>query len=163
MITIREAVIQDCEGIMKVLNSCILDKNSFSALVNPVKSLEEEEEFFQSLKERERILVAQEAKIVGFTCLYLYSTLLATSHVGGVATYILSSVRRRGIGTMLNNNLVILARELEYEKLIAEVRKENSIGLKFYEKCGFSPVAELKNHVKLGDRYDNVILMERVI
>ena len=107
--------------------------------------------------------MAQEAKIVGFTCLYLYSTLLATSHVGGVATYILSSVRRRGIGTMLNNNPVILARELKYEKLIAEVRKENSIGLKFYENCGFSPVAELKNHVKFGDRYDNVILLERFI
>lgn len=163
MLTIREATIQDCEGIMKVLNSCILEKNSFSALVSPVKSVEEEEEFFRSLKERERLLVAQEDEIVGFACLYLYNVCETVSHVGGVGTFVLSSVRHKGIGTMLNKNLVILARELRYEKLMAEVRKENSIALKFYEHCGFSKVAELKNQVKLSDRYDDVVLMERFI
>ncbi len=163
MILIRKATIQDCEGIMKVLNSCIMEENNFSALVTPVKSLVEEEEYFRSLKERERILVALEAEIVGFTCLCLYNAIEATSHVGEVGTFILSSARREGIGTMLNENLVILARELGYEKLIAAVRKKNSIGLKFYKNCGFSPVAELKNQVKLGDKYDNVVLMERFI
>ncbi|KYK38033.1 MAG: GNAT family N-acetyltransferase [Theionarchaea archaeon] len=64
---------------------------------------------------------------------------------------------------MLNKTLIFLARELGYEKLIAEVRKENRIGLKFYKYCGFSKVATLKNQVKLGNRYDDVVLMEKFI
>lgn len=160
---IRESTLIDCEGIMKVLNTCILEKNSFSSLVNPVKSLEEEESFFRSLKERERILVAQEGEIVGFTCIYLYSDIETMAHVGGVATYVLSSVRRRDIGTLLNEALVVLAKTLGYKKLMAEVRKKNEIGLKFYEKCGFSPVAELKNQVKVGNAYDDIVLVEKYI
>lgn len=50
----REAIIEDCEGIMKVLNSCILEKNSFSALMSPV-NLEEEERF--SKKEKGLLLL----------------------------------------------------------------------------------------------------------
>ncbi|MBU7026391.1 MAG: GNAT family N-acetyltransferase [Theionarchaea archaeon] len=158
---IRGATLRDCEGIMEVLNTCILEKNSFSALVNPVKSLEEEKGFFHSLKERERILIAQEGEIVGFTCIYLYSAIETMAHVGGVATFVLPSVRRKGIGTLLNETLVVLAKTLGYEKLMAEVRKKNEIGLRFYENCGFSPVAELKNQIKVGDTYDDIVLMGR--
>lgn len=153
----------DCSGIMKVLNSCILEENSFSALKNPVKSLKEEEEFFLSLKERERILVAQEGDVVGFTCLYLYSPIETMSHVGGVSTFVHASVRRRGIGTQLNETLVVLAKTLGYEKLLVEVRKANAAGMAFYGSCRFSRVAELKNQVKLEGTYDDIVLMERFI
>lgn len=160
---IREAVITDCSGIMKVLNSCILEENSFSALRDPVQSLKEEEEFFLSLREREVILVAQEEEVVGFTCLYWYSTIETMHHVGGVSTFVHASVRGRGIGTQLDKALVVRAKALGYEKLLAEVRKENTAGLAFYEHCGFSRIAELKNQVKLDSMYDDIVLMERFI
>jgi len=161
---IREAALKDCESIMKVLNTCILEGDATTALTTPVQSVKEEEEFFRSLKERERIVVAeQECKVVGFAILYTYSPIESMSHVGGVGTFILPSTRRRGLGTSLNGVLCVLARELEYEKLLAEVRKENSVGLKFYEACGFSRTAVLKNHVKLQDRYDDVVLLEKFI
>jgi phosphinothricin acetyltransferase len=163
MMRIREAVITDCSGIMKVLNSCILEENSFSALKDPVKSLKEEEEFFLSLNEREVILVAQEAEVVGFTCLYRYSTIETMQHVAGVSTFIHASVRGRGIGTQLNEALLARAKILGYEKLLAEVRKENTAGVAFYECCGFSRIAELKNQVKLDGTYDDIVLMERFI
>lgn len=160
---IREAVIRDCSSIMKVLNNCILEETSSSALTDPVKSLKEEEEFFLSLNEREVILVAQEAEVVGFACLYGYSTIETMRHVGGVSTFIHASARGRGIGTRLIEALVARGKILGYEKLLAEVRKKNSTGVAFYECCGFSRIAELKNQVKLESTYDDIVLMERFI
>lgn len=162
---IREATLKDCEGLMKVLNNCILEGDSSTALTAPVQSVKEEEEFFRSLGERERIVVAeeQESKVVGFSVLYTYNKIGSMSHVGGVGTFVDPSARRRGVGTLLNHALVILARELGYEKLVAEIRKENSTGLKFYESCGFLRIAELRNQVKLSDRYDSIVLTEKFI
>lgn len=107
--------------------------------------------------------MAEESAIVGFTVLYCYSNTESMSHVGGVGTFILPSVRVKGAGTLLNQALVAAARKLGYEKLIVEVRKQNKIGLRLYEKCGFSRIGELKNQIKIGNRYDTMVLMKKLI
>lgn len=83
--------------------------------------------------------------------------------MGGISTFVLFSARRKLIGRMLVRTVVDTARKLGYEKLIADLRKMNRAGLKFYERCGFSKVAELKNQVRVGNMYDDVILMEKFI
>lgn len=160
-IIVREAELGDSEAIMKILNACISEKGKTS-LTKPIKSVEEEKEFFLSLDKREGILVCElDQRVVGFVTLYLYNKIIESiHHVGGVGTFVLPNFRGMGVGVVLMRETFNFARKLNYEKLIAEVRRSNNKAKSFYEKMGFKKVGELTNQIKTEGKYDDVIVME---
>ncbi|MFK3965655.1 GNAT family N-acetyltransferase [Ensifer adhaerens] len=79
---------------------------------------------------------------------------------GGIA--LLPGARGRGAGRAAMNELLVLAGgELGLEKLLLEVRADNTVALRLYLSMGFQIVGNMKEHFRAesGRRYD-VLLLE---
>jgi ribosomal protein S18 acetylase RimI-like enzyme len=68
--------------------------------------------------------------------------------------------REKGVGSVLLENTIDFARENGYEKVVAEIRKKNILGLGLYRKYGFEEVGVFKNQVKINGEYDDIIVTE---
>jgi [ribosomal protein S18]-alanine N-acetyltransferase len=79
-------------------------------------------------------------KIIGFLGLWI---IFEDAHISTIA--VAPPYMRKGIGTLLVEFAIKLARESGCDKLILEVRKSNADAMKFYEKMGFSYVNTKKN------------------
>lgn len=82
---------------------------------------------------------------------------------GGIA--LLPDARGRGIGRAAMNELLDAAvRELGLQKLLLEVRADNTSALKLYRSMDFQIVGNMKDHFRAesGQPYD-VLLLERVL
>lgn len=67
------------------------------------------------------------------------------------------SNRNKGIGSLLLENLILLANKLNVKSIILEVNEENSIAIHLYKKYGFKKIAIRKNYYK----NKNAIIMKK--
>jgi len=82
-----------------------------------------------------------ERKIVGFLGLWI---IFEDGHVPIIA--VSNKYRRKGIGKMLMDFGLQLAKDHHCDKLILEVRKSNETALHFYQQMGFKLVNTKKNY-----------------
>jgi L-amino acid N-acyltransferase YncA len=159
-ISVRKVSEGDAEAVANLLNGIVKEKE-FSAL-NRLFTIEDEVGFFKSLGEREAVFVASvEGRVVGFLSLEIYHKALgSTGHVASVGTFVGKDFREKGVGSVLLENTIDFARENGYEKVVAEIRKKNILGLGLYRKYGFEEVGVFKNQVKINGEYDDIIVTE---
>jgi L-amino acid N-acyltransferase YncA len=159
-ISVRKASEGDAEAVAHLLNGIVKEKE-FSAL-NRLFTIEDEFEFFKSLGEREAVFVASvEGRVVGFLSLEIYHKALgSTEHVASVGTFVGKDFREKGVGSALLENAIAFARENGYEKVVAEIRKKNVLGIGLYRKYGFEEVGVFNNQVKIDGEYDDIIVTE---
>jgi ribosomal-protein-alanine N-acetyltransferase len=79
-------------------------------------------------------------KIIGFLGLWL---IFDDAHIATIA--VAPPFMRKGIGTLLVEFAIKLAKESGCNKLILEVRKSNEAAMEFYDKMGFAFVNTKKN------------------
>lgn len=60
------------------------------------------------------------------------------THIGGIATFARPETKQRGIGTALFARTKELSRKAGYRVLVAKIRADNSGGLAYYAKMGFT-------------------------
>ncbi len=79
-------------------------------------------------------------------------------------TYFLSPpCTGKGLGSLLLNDLVAIAREHGIRTLLANIASKNEISLKFHEKNGFTPCGRFQEAgVKFGEPFD-IVWYERHI
>lgn len=159
-IGVRRASVDDAGAVATLLNA-IVDEGGFSALKKKFSS-EDEASFLASLGPRECVLLAEaEGGTVGFLTLEIYHKALgSTDHVASLGTFVDRDFREKGVGSALLEAAFLFAREKGYEKMIAEIRASNFLGLGLYRKFGFSEIGTLTRQVKIEGEYDDVIVME---
>lgn len=84
-----------------------------------------------------------------------YTSLCGEVQIANVAT--VPVFRRNGIGSLLIQHLVCVAKETENEVITLEVRSENKPAIALYQKFGFVTVGVRKNFYKKPD--DDALLM----
>ena len=84
-----------------------------------------------------------------------YTNICGEVQIANVAT--VPVFRRNGIGSLLIQHLVCVAKETENEVITLEVRQKNEPAIALYEKHGFVTVGVRKNFYKKPD--DNALLM----
>lgn len=84
-----------------------------------------------------------------------YTALCGEVQIANVAT--VPVFRRNGIGSLLIQHLVCVAKETENEVITLEVRQKNEPAIALYEKHGFVTVGVRKNFYRKPD--DNALLM----
>ena len=130
-ITVRPMVMTDVDGVMAVEHDSFLTPWSRSAF---------EEELAQN--RLARYIVAEEnGMIVGYAGTWL---VINEAHVTNVA--VSSQRRREGIGRMLMQKLMELARENGMESMTLEVRVSNAAARHLYEQLGFVEAGIRKNY-----------------
>ena len=131
LITVRPMVMTDVDGVMAVEHDSFLTPWSRSAF---------EEELAQN--RLARYIVAEEnGAIVGYAGTWL---VINEAHVTNVA--VSSQRRREGIGRLLMQNLMELARENGMESMTLEVRVSNAAARHLYQQLGFVEAGIRKNY-----------------
>ena len=130
-ITVRPMVMTDVDGVMAVEHDSFLTPWSRSAF---------EEELAQNRLAR-YIVAVENDEIVGYAGTWL---VINEAHVTNVA--VSGQRRREGIGRLLMQKLMELARENDMESMTLEVRVSNSAARHLYQQLGFVEAGIRKNY-----------------
>jgi len=161
---IREVRPGDAEAILRILNP-IIEAGVYTALDTPV-TVDAERDFIANFPERGIFHVAergQDQKLVAFQTIEPYGTYThAFDHVGVMGTFVDLSQRQQGIGTRLSEVTFETARSKGYEKIFTYLRADNLAALAFYLQLGFRIVGTAQRQAKLGHRYVDEIIIEKL-
>ena len=130
-ITVRPMVMTDVDGVMAVEHDSFLTPWSRSAF---------EEELAQNRLAR-YIVAVENDEIVGYAGTWL---VINEAHVTNVA--VSGQRRREGIGRLLMQKLMDLARENDMQSMTLEVRVSNAAARHLYEQLGFVEAGIRKNY-----------------
>ena len=88
-----------------------------------------------------------------------------TSHVGKVRIVIDKDYRGKGLGTLLIEELIALAKKAGLELLVAEVMANQTTALAAFRNLGFEKEAVLYNHVKdqAGKEHNLVVMIKNLL
>ena len=130
-VTVRPMVMTDVDGVMAVEHDSFLTPWSRSAF---------EEELAQTRLAR-YIVAVENGEIVGYAGTWL---VINEAHVTNVA--VSGQRRREGIGRLLMQKLMELARDNDMESMTLEVRVSNAAARHLYEQLGFVEAGIRKNY-----------------
>ena len=69
--------------------------------------------------------------------------------------------RRRGIGTVLLEKLIKMAKQEKIQRILLEVSENNSAAICMYEKVGFKTISKRRNYYNEGERFKDAYVMEK--
>ncbi|GAL04593.1 histone acetyltransferase HPA2 and related acetyltransferases [Photobacterium aphoticum] len=163
-VIVREVTVQDAQGITDVLNPIITE--GLYTILDCTFTAEEEAAFIQDFPERGVFQVAtnEAGKVLGFQNVEPFASYTkAFDHVGIIGTFVDADSRGQGVGKQLFAATIEVAKQKGYEKLFAYVRADNERALAVYLRQGFEVVGTAKKHGKIGDRYIDEILIEKLL
>lgn len=108
-----------------------------------------------------RLVAEWGGRVVGWAALAPVSGRCVYDGVAEVSVYVAEGVRGRGMGTRLLAALVDASEEEGYWTLEAGVFPENEASLRVFEKAGFRRVGLREGLGRQGERWRDVVLMER--
>ena len=161
----RQARPEDAEAIVGILNP-IIDAGTFTVFDTPF-TVEAERRYLAAFPARGVFLVAireSDGQIVGFQSMEPFAVYTAAfDHVGVLGTYVALHARRQGVATGLFQATFAAAIEKGYEKLFTYVRVDNDAALQAYRRQGFRVVGVAERHARLGGRYVDEIVIEKIL
>ena len=162
-ITIRRAAADDAESVMELINS-IIEEGGLTSIY-PALTTEQEEAFIERLGRRSTMFVAEsKGAVLGVQTIEPFSPYThSMDHVAVMGTYIYRGFRRQGIGRKLFQLTLGFARKRGYEKIIVYIRAGNPVAQAFYREMGLVPKMMLERQVKIGNQYDDEVMMEMFI
>ena len=105
------------------------------------------------------IVAKDDEKVVGFAMCWF---IMDECHIGNIA--ILPEYRRKGIATLLLNELLKSTKEHGTNYLLLEVRKSNEPAIALYKKMGFKEFVVRKKYYKNPNgTYEDAIIMDKNI
>jgi phosphinothricin acetyltransferase len=113
---------------------------------------------------RECRLVAREAEgepVIGWVALSPVSERAVYRGVADLSIYVAESARGRGVGRELLEQLITDSEEAGIWTLQAGVLAENEPSLALHRACGFREVGRRERIGRHGDRWRDVVLLER--
>jgi L-amino acid N-acyltransferase YncA len=160
----RAACPDDAAAIVGILNP-IIEAGTFTAFDTPF-SVDAEREYLRSFPARGVFQVALRAcdrQMVGFQSMEPFANFTrAFDHVGVLGTYVALASRRQGVATRLFEATLAEAREKGYGKIFTYVRADNAAALRVYQRHGFSIVGTARRHARIGGRYIDEIVIEKI-
>jgi phosphinothricin acetyltransferase len=161
-VVVRKAGEENLQEITNIWNAMVDEKDY--TMGRDKFTLEQEKKYFNSLGKREAFVVAViEGEIAGYSHLNIHhKQSLSTNHVAYIGTWIKRGFRETGVGTALLKSTLDFAKKNNFEKACTEVRSSNKRGLAFYKKAGFYEVGRYKKHIKIEEKYDDWVIIEKL-
>jgi L-amino acid N-acyltransferase YncA len=162
---IRDARPDDADAVVGILNP-IITAGIYTAFDTPF-TVEAEREYIRQLPPRAVFLIAvaqSDNVVVGFQSMEPFAAYThAFDHVGVLGTYVDLNHRRQGIATRLFQATFAAARDKGYEKIFTFVRVDNPAALQTYARQGFRQVGTAERHARIGGRYVDEIIVEKLL
>jgi L-amino acid N-acyltransferase YncA len=162
---IREAQPDDAGVIVNILNA-VIKTGKYTVFDAPLTA-EFEREYITNFPDRGIFHVAEyqpEQEIVGWQSMEPFAPFThAFDHVGVIGTYVAFAHQRRGVGVQLAQATFEVAHRKGYEKIFTYVRADSPPSLTFYLKLGFRIVGTAQKQAKIGQKYVDEIIIEKLL
>jgi dephospho-CoA kinase len=157
---VRQAAIDDAEGIAAVLNSIM--REGGRTVADRTYTPAQERAFLRRLPRRSFLMVALLGKVIaGFQVVEPYATYTdAMDHVASLGTCVVAPARGRGFGRAMSRSTFAAARATGFSKLVIQVRSDNPDAQMFYMALGFKPCGRLSRQAFVDGRYVDELLYE---
>ncbi len=87
----------------------------------------------------------------------------ANGHVAEISTFVDAAVRRSGVASALMEAMCIEATKKGFRKLTATIRADSAVALRFYARCGFREVGNLREQLHFRDNDIDLVIAEHVL
>ena len=108
-----------------------------------------------------RIVAEESGRVLGWAALWPASDRCVYGGVAEVSVYVGAHAQGQGLGTVLLTELVGASEAEGYWTLQAGIFSENRSSVRIHEKCGFRVLGTRERLGRMGDRWRDVLLMER--
>jgi L-amino acid N-acyltransferase YncA len=108
-----------------------------------------------------RLLARDQQQVVGWAALRPVSSRQVYAGVAEVSIYITAQTRGCGVGRLLLRALIAESEKHGFWTLQAGIFPENAASIALHKGCGFREVGVRRRIGKLGNRWRDVVLMER--
>lgn len=162
-ITIRPYTPEDAQSILDIINYNIL--NDTALYDYQPRSLEQQIAIFEDkLRKGFPIIVANSnEKVVGFGFYSEFRFREAYKFTVEHSVYAAPEFIGKGIGKLLLENLIALAKNQKLHTMIAVIDAENQSSVVFHEKFGFETVGIIKESGFKFDRWLHSVIMQKML
>ena len=156
---IRPATESDLVAINDIYNHFVL--HSTCTYQEEPEPIESRREWFHHHGEKHPVIVAvSEGQVVGWGSISAYHERSAYRHTVENSIYVHHQHHRRGIGSLLLQELIVRSRQLGHRAIIAGIDGEQTASVALHTKHGFQKVGHLKQVGRKFDRWLDVIYMQ---
>jgi L-amino acid N-acyltransferase YncA len=162
-ITIRPYQVEDTQAILEIINYNIL--NSTSLYDYEPRTLENQIAIFdEKLSKGFPILVATENKtVVGFGYYSEFRFREAYKFTVEHSVYAHPNHIGKGIGKLILENLIRLAKAQKFHTMIGVIDAENQSSIDFHKKFGFEIAGTIKDSGYKFDRWLHSVFMQKML
>jgi L-amino acid N-acyltransferase YncA len=161
-ITLRVARAGDADSICVIYNQGIEDR--VATLETELRTPAERREWMAARGPRHPVIVAErQGMIVGWASLNVFNPRPAYQHVADLSVYVERGWRGRGVGGRLLEDLVERARGIGYHKMVLATFPTNAMGVRLYERVGFTRVGVYREQGMLDGRWVDTLVMEKLL
>jgi len=160
--TIRAATPADLGAINDIYNHYVL--HSTCTYQEEPELLEGRRQWFEHHSDRHPVIVAEVAgQVIGWGSLSAYHARSAYRRTVENSVYVHHELHRRGIGSLLLQDLISRARNLGHRAIIAGIDADQPTSVALHAKFGFEEVGHLKQVGFKFGRWLDVIYMELLL
>jgi len=160
--TVRPATEADLVAINDIYNHYVL--HSTCTYQEALESLEARSEWFRHHDERHPVLVAETGgEVLGWGSLSAYHPRSAYRRTVENSIYVHHQHHRRGIGSLLLQELIDRGRALGHRAIIAAIDSEQDISVALHARFHFEEVGRFKQLGYKFNRWLDVIYMELLL
>jgi L-amino acid N-acyltransferase len=161
-VKIRPATESDLAPINAIYNHYVA--HSTCTYQEEPETIESRDQWFRQHGEQHPVIVAQsDSKVVGWGSLSPYHRRSAYRRTVENSVYVHHQQHRRGIGSMLLEDLIFRARQAGHHAIIAGIDAEQTTSVALHAKFKFEKVGHLRQVGFKFGRWLDVIYMERIL
>lgn len=117
-----------------------------------------------AFNDREQLLVLKrDDYVVGWGIIKKYSTRKGYRFACETAIYLRSDELRKGYGSMIKKELIIICKALGYHHLVAKIFATNEASINYNLKLGYEIVGRQKEIGFKNDQWMDVVIMQYII
>jgi L-amino acid N-acyltransferase YncA len=162
-IKIRPYQIEDTQAILDIINYNIL--NSTALYDYNVRTFEQQKAILEEkINKNFPVIVAiEDGKVVGFGMYSEFRFREAYKNTVEHSVYVNKDYHGKGIGKLLLQKLIQLAKGQKLHTMIAVIDSENQSSVEFHEKFGFKTVGIIKESGYKFDRWLHSVFMQLIL
>jgi phosphinothricin acetyltransferase len=162
-INIRPYFIEDTQAILDIINHNIL--YSTALYDYNIRSYEQQQNILaEKISKNFPVIVAElEGEVVGFGMYSEFRFREAYKFTVEHSVYVNETFHGIGIGKLLLQELIALARKQKLHTMIAVIDSENQGSVEFHEKFGFKTVGIIKESGYKFDRWLHSVFMQLIL
>ena len=159
---VRLATAPDADAICRIYNQGIEDR--VATLETELRTPSERSRWLANRSPRHPVIVAEaNGEIVGWGSLNAFNPREAYRLVADFSIYVERTWRGCGVGRVLLEKLIELARAHGFHKMVLSAFPFNADGMALYEKLGFRTVGVYREQGLLDGKWVDTIIMEKLL